>query len=268
MKVTVTKITGFAEAFETMFISKRSWTPELGEEIRKVCSVVEAYKNNYTVEEHYLKNIDLALDKFNNWLEMLLRMGRKHITVLRFIDITIVTEGLHRAGQDDVDAHARRFDNRIIRNSTRLATFGEDEMSDYYKGKILTTGSMLSKMGVNIPEKVYEMNDGHFYTEEDYKAVIEIANVYAKNVWVKAANGYVLEEYKDNKDVLRGLYPLSIPSNFISKINLCEWGHVFGERNADGGANPEVKDWAEMVTAAINAEYSQITREYVLSIEN
>lgn len=168
----------------------------------------------------------------------------------------------------DVDAHARRFDNRIIRNSTRLATFSEDEMSDYYKGKILTTGSMLSKLNIDMPEKVYEMNDGNFYTEEDYKDIIKFMNVYVVKTWVKAVNGYILEEYKDNKDVKRGLYPLSIPSNFISKINLCEWGHVFKERNQDGGANPEVKDWAEMVTAAITASYSQITREYVLSIEN
>lgn len=100
MKVTVTRISGFAEAFETMFISKRSWTPELGEQIRKVCSIVEAYNNNYVLQDHYIKQIDVALKQFNKWLEMLLRMGRKHITVLRFIDITIVTEGLHRGGQD------------------------------------------------------------------------------------------------------------------------------------------------------------------------
>lgn len=97
MKVTVTKITGFAEAFETMFISKRSWTPELGEEIRNVCFIVETYNNSCCVTEDEYNEV---IDKFNKWLGMLLRMGRKHITVLRFIDITIVTEGLHRAGQD------------------------------------------------------------------------------------------------------------------------------------------------------------------------
>ena len=69
------------------------------------------------------------LAKFNGWLFTLLKMGKKHITVLRFIDISIMTEGLHRAGQDDVDAHARRFDNRIIRSSTRLSTFSDDEIS-------------------------------------------------------------------------------------------------------------------------------------------
>ena len=61
---------------------------------------------------------------------------------------------------------------------------------------------------------------------------------------------------------------LSIPSNFVSKINLCEWGHVFSERNANGGANPEVKEWAEEITKQITAMHKQITREYILSIEN
>ena len=140
-------------------------------------------------------------------------------------------------------------------------------MSDYYRGKILTTGSMLKKLNISIPEKVYEMSDGDFYSEQEYEEHIK-NHMKVVNVWVRTANGYILEEYKDNKDVKRGLYPLSIPSNFISKINLCEWGHVFGERNQDGTANPEVKEWAELVTAAVTKEYPQITREYVLSIEN
>ena len=91
---------------------------------------------------------------------------------------------------------------------------------------------------------------------------------YKGNTYVKSTNGYVKEEYKDNKDVKRGLYMLSIPSNFVSNINLCEWGHVFGERNEDGGANPEVKQWAELVMKQITDMHSQITRDYVLSIEN
>ena len=61
---------------------------------------------------------------------------------------------------------------------------------------------------------------------------------------------------------------LSIPSNFVSKINLCEWGHVFKERNENGGANPEVKQWAEEVMKQITNYHNQITREYVLTIEN
>ena len=61
---------------------------------------------------------------------------------------------------------------------------------------------------------------------------------------------------------------LGIPSNFISKINLCEWGHVFKERCDGGGANPEVKEWAEQVMKQITDFHKEITRDYVLSIQN
>lgn len=241
MKVTVNSITGFEDAFVAMYISKRTWTPELDKEIRSTCNkVIDEYghiKDRCSPEN---------LAKFNEWLFTLLKMGKKHITVLRFIDISIMTEGLHRAGQDDVDAHARRFDNRIIRSSTRLATFTDDEVSDFYKDKVITTNKALNILGINIPDSF------------EYKG----------NRYVKSPNGYVKEEYENNKDVKRGLYMLSIPSNFISKISLCEWGHVFQQRNKDGGANPEVKEWAEEVMKQISDFHDQITREYVLSIEN
>lgn len=241
MKVIVNSITGFEDAFVAMYISKRTWTPELDKEIRSTCNkVIDKYghlRDRCTSE-------DLA--KFNGWLSTLLKMGKKHITVLRFIDISIMTEGLHRAGQDDVDAHARRFDNRIIRSSTRLATFSDDEMSDFYRDKVITTNKALNILGIDIPDS-FE---------------------YEGSRYVKSPNGYVKEEYEENKDVKRGLYMLSIPSNFISKINLCEWGHVFKQRNKDGGANPEVKEWAEEVMKQINNLHEQITREYVLSIDN
>lgn len=147
----------------------------------------------------------------------------------------------------DIDAHARRFDNRIIRSSTRLAEFSDGEMSDYYRDKVLTSEEVLrTVLGIDMPE------------------VIE----YEGNTYFKSTNGYIKEEYKDNKDVKRGLYTLSIPSNFISKINICEWGHVFGERNEDGGANPEVKQWAEEVMRQITGYHNQITRDYVLTIKN
>ena len=242
MKVTVNSITGFEDAFVAMFISKRTWTPELDKEIRDVCDDV--------LDRHgFIKlNCDVdSLEKFYKWLGILLRMGRKHITVLRYIDISIMTEGLHRAGQDDVDAHARRFDNRIFRSSTRLATYNDDEMSDYYRDKVLTDSKVIkSILGIDMPEEI------------EYEGV----------KYVKSPNGYVKEEYKNSKDVKRGLYMLSIPSNFISKINLCEWGHVFKERNQNGGANQEVKDWAEEVMKQIANYHEHITREYVLTIEN
>ena len=127
MRAVVKSITGFEEAFTSMFISKRNWTPELEDEIERICNSV---LDKYGMLRQFQNGSDL--NKFNDWLSMLLRMGKKHITVLRFIDVTIMTEGIHRAGQDDIDSHAKRFENKIIRSSTRLATF-TDEMSDWYK---------------------------------------------------------------------------------------------------------------------------------------
>ena len=241
MNVTVNSITGFEDAFVAMYMSKRTWTPELDKDIRSTCDAV-LDRNGRIV-----KGCDTEyLEKFNKWLEMLLRMGRKHITLLRYIDISIMTEGIHRAGQDDIDAHARRFDNRIIRSSTRLAEFSDGEMSDYYRGKIIPTDEALKILNIDIPETLEFMGRTYY----------------------KSPNGYVKEGFQSNKDVKRGLYMLSIPSNFVSKINLCEWGHVFGERNENGSANPEVKQWAEEVMKQITDMHSQITRDYVLSIEN
>lgn len=241
MNVTVNSITGFEDAFVAMFMSKRTWTPELDAEIRDVCDSILNKKG------HIIQNCELEkLEKFNKWLEILLKMGRKHITLLRYIDISIMTEGIHRAGQDDIDSHAKRFDNRIIRSSTRLAEFSDGEMSEYYRDKIITTDEALNYLNIEIPENI------------EYKG----------HKYIKSVNGYLKEEYKNNRDVKRGLYMLSIPSNFISKINLCEWGHVFKERNKDGGANPEVKEWAESVMRQITKCHHQITRDYVLSIVN
>ena len=95
MDIKVNSITGFEDAFVAMYISKRSWTQELDKEIREVCDEV--------LDKHGFINVDCdvnSLEKFNKWLGMLLRMGRKHITVLRYIEISIMTEGIHRAGQD------------------------------------------------------------------------------------------------------------------------------------------------------------------------
>lgn len=241
MFIEVTSITGFYEAFVSMFMSKRTWTHELDEKIKTVCNNVVTKKGNI----NYCATSE-DKEQFSKWLNMLLKMGKRHITVLRFIDITIMTEGIHRAGQDDIDAHAMRFNNRIIRSSTRLATFADGEISDFYKDKVLTDGQACKSLGYELPNKIE----------------------YEGKTYVKSTNGYVLKEYENNKDVKRGLYMLGIPSNFISKINLCEWGHVFKERCADGGANPEVKDWAEQVMKQITEYHKEITRDYVLSIQN
>lgn len=244
MKIYLNKMSGIDDAIVSMFISKRSWTRELEENIYQVCQRVLDARGKLKNETEYpeLKE-DFSL--FNGWVEKLVKWGWMHITMLRFIDMSITVEGLHRAGQDDWDSHAKRFNNRIIRSSTRLSTFSY-EMSDYYKGKILPTDQALSALGVTLPEK------------------IEVDGV----AYVKAINGYIREGMEEDKDVKRGLYMLSIPSTFIFKIDLTEWGHVYKERNASGHANPEVKQCCEAIADAIEDFIPAFNRELFLKIKN
>ena len=91
---------------------------------------------------------------------------------------------------------------------------------------------------------------------------------YNGKTYVKTINGYILKEYADNKDVKRGLYMLSIPSNFIFKINLAEFAHVYKERNSSGTANPEVKECAEQCLNLINNVFDMMDRQLMLDILN
>ena len=250
MLAEVKSVKGFEDAFRCMFISKRTLTKDLSDEIDRVCRLVLNQNTGFMADS--VANGDInqeAKDQFNKWLDMLCKMGRKHITVLRFIDISIMTWGMHRAGQDDIDSHAKRFDNRIIRSSTRIKggkDFLNAEMSAWYQDKIMTTGMAAESLGIELP-KSFE-KDG----EE----------------WVAVTNGYVRKSDVDNRDITRGLLMLSIPSDFQSKINVCEFAHVYKQRNSEGHANPEVKQWAEMVLAGIFDAFPQFNRELMMEIEN
>lgn len=248
MKVYLNEITGIADAMVAMYMSKRTWTRQLEDDIRDTCSycllwgkAVERCDNfehcDIGCQDHYTK--------YDGMLDKLLKWGTKHITLLRYIDFSITVEGLHRGGMDDLDSHAMRFNNRIIRSSTRLATFG-DEMSEWYEGKIIPTDMALGLLGHNLPERIQK--DGRTY--------------------IRTTNGYIEEALKDNKDAKRGLYMLSIPSNFIFKVNLTEWAHVYKERNKDSAANPEVKRCVEMIADRIEEFQPKFNRKLFMAIKN
>lgn len=244
MNVYLNKITGIDDAIVSMYMSKRSWTREMEEKIRKATDLCTNNKGaiaNTPVSEKHKDLVDFFLTELNK----VCRWGKRHMTMLRFVDISVTVEGMHRAGQDDVDSHAMRFNNRIIRSSTRLAKFG-NEMSDYYNGKVIPTDVALTALGVITPEKLE----------------------YEGKTYVKAVNGYVLEGMENSKDVLRGLYMLSIPSNFIFKCQLTEWAHVYKERNKNGTANQEVKDFCEAVCDQLEIMVPQFNRELLEAIPN
>lgn len=243
MEVYLNRIDGWDDAIISMFFSKRTLTRELELDIRKEVAACI----NTDPERGPIGEFVNMTDKLKDWLTKLFKWAPIHITMGRFLDFSFTVYGLHRAGQDDIDSHAKRMENRIIRSSTRLADYSHGEMSDYYKGKIVPTDTALTFLGINIPNEIE----------------------YEGNIYVKGVNGYILKGMENDKDVKRGLYMLSIPSNFIFKINLTEYAHIYKERNENSGANPEVKTCIEKATDILNAASNGfVNAELLLKIKN
>lgn len=235
MNIYLNRMTGIDDAIVSMYMSRRTWSRELELQIYDICG--RAQRGCALTEG------ERAL--YDKWISKLVKWGWSHTTLLRFVDFTITVDGLHRGGQDDWDSHAKRFNNRIIRASTRLASF-DYELSDWYKDKIIPTDVALTLLGIEAPDK------------------IEVCG----EQYVKSVNGYVREDLKDSNDAKRGLYMLSIPSTFIFKVDLTEFAHVYKERNANGSANPEVKECCECIADLIEAEVPQFNRELLMKIKN
>lgn len=243
MKVILNEINGIADAIVALYISKRTWNKELDYEIRKTVEIAtdrKGYFQNKLID-------DVTRNKFEHWINLLLQWSKVHITLAKFIDLSFTVEGLHRGGQDDWDSHAKRFDNRIVRSSTRLSNYNEHEKSEYYKDKILTMNEAINLLNINVPNKF-----------QDSGGI----------TWVKSGNGYIREDLKENKDIKRGLYMLSIPSNFIFRVNLMEFSHIYKERNKNGSANPEVKECCEKCMSEINRFQPFITSDWMMATKN
>lgn len=242
MKVYLNKISGYAGAITCMYHSKRTWTRELEQKIYDL----EAFCTDYRGKLIYSEEIpDGALQEFHDLLKKVGKIGKKHITLLRFIDVEFTVEGLHRGAQDDFDAHAKRLDNRIVRSSTRLSEFS-NEKSKYYQDKILTTDEALKVLFKVLPDRIN-------------------ANGYA---YVRTTNGYIREDLKDDKDVKRGLYMLSIPSNFTAKVNITELAHIVKLRDKDSNANPELKEMVESLLNQIKDFCPLFSRDLFYEIAN
>ena len=245
MQVFLNRVDGIDDAIISMFLSKRTLTRELETDIRS-----ETYNcSNMSYNENgVLGSLKEELsDKMMDWTTKLFKWGVHHMTMLRFIDLSFTVYGLHRAGQDDMDAHAMRMNNRIVRSSTRLADFKHNEVSEYYSGKIIPTDVALACLGITTPEEIE----------------------YEGNTYVKGVNGYILKGMEKNKDVKRGLYMLSIPSDFIFRIQLTEFAHIYKERKIKGTANPEVKTAVESMTDQLHvATNGFVTRELLEAIPN
>lgn len=212
MQVYVNEITGLGDACTSLLMSKRTWTREEEVAIRQACKDCSTPDGFLTVT---------VSEEMKNRIASLIKWGvdNGHTTLLRYIDISITVEGLHRGAQDDFDAHAARINNRIVRSSTRLATFSNGEKSEWYRDKILYPFEAFEAMGIEIPEAL--VKNGVNYVLTDF--------------------GYIREDLKDDKDAKRGLYPLGIPSNFVTKIQYPELCHIVQHRDMNSHANPELK---------------------------
>lgn len=241
MKVYLNSIDGIADAITTMYMSKRSWTREKEEHIREV--VEKCTKRNGFIYDEQDKE---TYEEFTDMLNKLFKWGKIHNTMLRFIDLSVTVEGLHRGATDDFDSHAKRLENRIIRSSTRLATYETEEISEWYQNKIVPTNVMLAYLGIETPDEIN----------------------YGGNTYVKGTNGYIKKGFENNNDVKRGLYMLSLPMNFIFKVNLIEFAHIMKERDKNSHANPELQMMIESLYEQINKQYKWITREFLYDIKN
>lgn len=251
MEIYLNRIDGWDDAILSMFYSKRTVTREMEEDIRYKTYLCTNADPRYGV----IGKLELTDEicevqsqaDMRKWLDSLFKWAWSHITMGRFLDLSFTVYGMHRAGQDDLDAHAKRMDNRIIRSSTRLADFKSGEMSEYYQGKVIPTDVALAVLGIITPDEI------------EYEGL----------TYVKGVNGYILKGMENNKDVKRGLYMLSIPSNFIFRINLTEFAHVYKERREQGTANPEVKKAIEtMVDQLQEASCGYINRDYLMKVKN
>ena len=150
MKVYLTEIHSIRDAIRTMYMSKRSWTPDLEEKIK---TTVDHCTDNHGKPINLTQDNPIK-DEFEDMVSKLFKWGKQHITMLRFLDVSVVVEGLHRGATDDLDAHAKRMDNRIIRSSTRLANYKSSEMSEWYEGKIIPTDMALKILLMDLPEEI------------------------------------------------------------------------------------------------------------------
>lgn len=249
MIATITEIHSIRDAIRSMYFSKRSWNFQ--KEVEIYNAVAEStIRRGFPISGIFddPPNFELSENQkaFKDMVSKLFKWGKIHPTLLRFIDLSVTVQGLHRGAVDDFDSHAKRLENRIIRSSTRLGKYEAGEMSDWYKEKIIPTDAMAEIMDFELPETVTLASNGQTYT--------------------KTVNGYIRKDLAGNKDVERGLLMLSIPMDFTFKCNIAEWAHIYRERGQHSNAAPELKEMVESVTDQLNSYIPHVTREYLMEV--
>ena len=245
MEVYINEIRGLADAICTLYLSKRNLSRDKEVHIRKVVnSMIDS--DGLTTPFISSEAQSLYAAEFDEYIKKISEWGVKHHTLLKYLDFSCSVYGLHRGAQDDFDSHAERLDSRIVRSSTRLAKYGPGEKSDFYKGKIITTDEALEILGITVPD------------------TLEVDDV----IYKRAVNGYVRYEMRNDHDVLRGLYMLSIPSNFIFRCNIIQFAHIVAMRDKNSHAAPELREMIEKIISQLTTYTGGlITRKFLYEIE-
>jgi hypothetical protein len=232
MQFRLAKISGIDDAIVSLFMSKRSYTLEKADNVRRI---VAQHSDEagfiHLPESNTPESVQLC-----DWLTKITKYGtqlgykRNHATILRFIDFTVETIGLHKAGMGDLDAHSQRMNNRIIRASSRLAEFSSNEKSDFYNNKVLSVGEASKSISsIGLPETI-DINDVGFRFN---------------------GFGYVRIDCWNDQDVQRGTYMLSIPSDAVWKADFIGLKHIYAMRNTHTHAHPELADGMEQLALQI-----------------
>lgn len=265
MEIKLFKLSGYEESIMSLRMSKGkffSWEKAL--KIQHLVSAVTDHRGFLAIPQVYqnnLKNLsvienDIAVnhtgekgeisgnyhqdvEEFKRLMALTLNnsMGsHKHHTLMKYIDISFFTIGLHRGAQDDLDAHAIGFNNRITRYSTRLANIQETIMSEWYQDKIIPFEHAHQFIGVDLPQ-VIETDIGNFeftpfgYIHEDFNRISD-------------ENGL-------KKDVKRGGMVLGMESHALWKTDLFNLRYIYKMRSKLTKANPELKDAMESLADQI-----------------
>lgn len=239
MKATVMEISGYLPAFMSLYVTNKNCDRQRIIDIKdNILISVCPFGFCGNVPENSVTRP--YFNAFNEYLEKVMKYGiaHGHETLLDFIKISIFTEGLHRGAVDDFDSHARRLD--IIRSSTRAngKSSSEPEISDWYKGKILP------------------------YFEASKIAPIPDKIVLGGETWVATAWGYIKEDFKNDKDVLRGLVGLATSSDIICTVSFRNLRHIYKLRRKGTHAAPELQEMMEQVREELKIK-SPILGEYL-----
>ena len=250
MRATLKKISSVDDAILAMYFTKRSYTNDLDVTIRKRIHDItdcNGFFKTITASE-YPDYIVEEYEKIHKELEKLAKYGagvgsknamleEGHDTLLRFVDFTIVVTDLHRGAMDDLDSHAQRMCNRIVRTSTRIEPSKGNEakntqLSDWYKDRVIPYSELRNT------DKLIIVRDGVSFTEVPPYGYIRV-DEFDEN------RGYSLQ------DVIRGLIPLGVPMSCIFKVDLYNMRHIYKRRNKYTHAAPELKMAIEQVADQI-----------------